>query len=275
MIKVNDHKTLVNQSFYTEGPVIDSSGNFYFTTLTGGKIMKVDVSGEQSVWAEMSCPNGQTILENGDHLVCDSKQAVILRFNSHGNFIRKEIEGYCAESPINCTNDIISDSSGNIYFTDSVRHTGFVGFISNANQEKIISLNLDYPNGLALSNDESMLFVAESYKNRILAFDLTDFGKRHLVPEVFAALPEHITGEITRNLPDGIKVDLEGNIWVAHYGMGMVHILSPEGVLLQSVNTGFDLTSNLFIYENMAMVTGGYGEPGPGAFLEIEFKYED
>ena len=136
MINFVDHKALKPQPFYTEGPVIDSSGNFFFTTLTGGEIMKVDIDGEQSVWAEMSCPNGQTILKNGDHLICDSKQAVILRFDSNGNFIRKEIEGYCVDSPISCPNDIISDSSGNIYFTDSVRHTGFVGFISNTSEKK-------------------------------------------------------------------------------------------------------------------------------------------
>lgn len=264
--------SMLPQAFYTEGPAMDMEGNLYFTTLSGGDIIKVRPNGRQSVWARSSCPNGQVILPNGEHLVCDSKIAAVLRYDADGNFICKEIDGFCGGQAVQVPNDIILDSAGNIYFTDSIRHEGKVGFISSTGEEKMILQDLDYPNGLALSNDESVLFVAESYKNRIVAFDLEGLGKTDPSPRVFAALPKHRSGMLIRNLPDGIKVDSGGNLWTAHYGMGKVHVISPEGQLLQSIKTEFELTSNLFIKENKVFITGGYSEPGPGSVLEIEIE---
>jgi gluconolactonase len=69
-------------------------------------------------------------------------------------------------------------------------------------------------------------------------------------------------------------VDEKDNIWVAHYGMGKVQILSASGEIVQSISTEFNLTSNLFIKNNHVIITGGFAEPGPGAFVEILFEYE-
>jgi hypothetical protein len=56
--------------------------------------------------------------------------------------------------------------------------------------------------------------------------------------------------------------------------MGKVQILSAGGEIMQSISTDFNLTSNLFIKNNRALITGGFAEPGPGAFVEILFEYE-
>ncbi|MGN6268231.1 MAG: SMP-30/gluconolactonase/LRE family protein [Ginsengibacter sp.] len=272
MIKVHSSKTLL-QPFYTEGPVIDECGNFYFTNLSGGEIMKVNHKGEIVTWATSICPNGQSILNNGDHLVCDSKQAALIRYNKDGNFLSREIDGFCGGEIIRVPNDVITSKKGNIYFTDSVRHDGKVGCIDTSGKQSIIARNLDYPNGLALSNDGKTLFVAESYKNRILAIELK---KDHSIgnARIVADLPKHPSNNIVNNLPDGIKVDEKDNIWVAHYGMGKVQILSASGEIVQSISTEFNLTSNLFIKNNHVIITGGFAEPGPGAFVEILFEYE-
>ncbi|MGN6342653.1 MAG: SMP-30/gluconolactonase/LRE family protein [Flavisolibacter sp.] len=270
MIKILSSKTSL-QPYYTEGPVIDEYGNIYFTTLSGGKIMKVNNKDEIVTWATSICPNGQTILNNGDHLVCDSKQAALIRYNKEGNFVSNEINGFCAGEIIQVPNDVITDKKGNIYFTDSVRHHGKVACIDTAGKQSIIARNLDYPNGLALSNDGKTLFVAESYKNRIIAIELE---KNYSNIRIVADLPAHPSNNIVNNLPDGIKVDEKDNIWVAHYGMGKVQILSASGEIVQSISTEFNLTSNLFIKNNHVIITGGFAEPGPGAFVEILFEYE-
>ncbi|MGN6533703.1 MAG: SMP-30/gluconolactonase/LRE family protein [Ginsengibacter sp.] len=270
MIKVLSSKTSL-QRFYTEGPVIDDAGNHYFTTLSGGKIMKVNGGGEILTWASAVCPNGQVILKNGDHLVCDSQDAALIRYSKDGNFLAKEINGLCAGEIIRVPNDVITDKEGNIYFTDSVRHDGKVACIRARGQESIIARNLDYPNGLAFSNDEKILFIAESYRNRIVAIELEkDCSDMRIV----ADLPMHPSNNLVNNLPDGIKVDEKGNIWVAHYGMGKVQILSAGGELVQSISTDFNLTSNLFIKNNRVIISGGFAEPGPGAVVEILFEYE-
>lgn len=272
MIKVHSSKTTL-QPFYTEGPVIDGCRNIYFTTLSGGEIMKVEKNGEPVSWAKSICPNGQVILNNGDHLVCDSKQAALNRYDKDGNFLSSEINGFCAGEIIQVPNDVITDKKGNIYFTDSVRHEGKVACIDAEGNQSIIARNLDYPNGLALSNDEKTLFVSESYQNRILAIELQNDNKSNHI-RIVADLPKHASNNTVNNLPDGIKVDEKGNIWVAHYGMGKVQILSSKGEIMQSISTEFNLTSNLFIKDNRVIITGGFAEPGQGAFVEILFEYE-
>ena len=86
---------------------------------------------------------------------------------------------------------------------------------------------------------------------------------------MFAVLPTHSSGKIIDNLPDGLRVDWEGNVWVAHYGMGSMHVLSPQGKLINTIKVAFPLTSNLCLTEQIIIVTGGYGEPGPGGLLQL------
>lgn len=254
---------------YTEGPVRDAEGNCFFTTLGGGVIYKLSAGGELAPWARSACPNGQVILDNGDHLVCDSQLAAVIRFNRQGKHLKNEITGSCGGAPIAVPNDIIADKQGNIYFTDSIRHQGKIGFIGRDGRQMLLDANLDYPNGLALSADGQFLFVAESYKNRILKYSLRSPGERVGAGEVFADLPRHPSGQATGNLPDGLKVDEWGRLWVAHYGMGALQLLSPEGKLLDTIATGLPLTSNLCLAGKHILITGGYGEPGPGALLRF------
>ncbi|MGN6602852.1 MAG: SMP-30/gluconolactonase/LRE family protein, partial [Ginsengibacter sp.] len=57
---------------------------------------------------------------------------------------------------------------------------------------------------------------------------------------------------------------------VAHYGMKSILQLSPSGKLLRTQEVDFPLTSNLFFADkNTLIVTGGFGEPGPGGVIKI------
>jgi gluconolactonase len=261
------------QSHYTEGPVIDGQGNMYFTTLVGGKIVNFNHNNRFTVWAESPCPNGQIVLPNGQHLICDSKVAAILRFDNEGTFLRKDIDHFCANEQVRVPNDLIADREGNIYFTDSVRRNGKLFFVGIDGEQKMLATELDYPNGLSLSKDERYLFLAESYQNRILVFQIDKPGYA-VNQRVWTHLPQHISMEISDNLPDGIKVDDDGGLWIAHYGMSMVHQFSDKGQLLQSIDLPFKFVSNLYIKNNTLLITGGYKEPGPGAVVKIELADE-
>ena len=82
--------------YYTEGPATDSKGNIYCTTLTGEAILKIDAQNKITEWAQSACPNGQVILPNDEHLICDVTLEAVRRFDSSGNFIKNEVEGYCS-----------------------------------------------------------------------------------------------------------------------------------------------------------------------------------
>src|SRR5690606_249977 len=117
---------LTKLPWYTEGPVVDDEENIFFTTLKGGKIMKIDKEGQLSSWAESPCPNGQLILSDGDHLVCDVTLKAVSRFNTYGQFISYDVKEYCAGEKIYSPNDLINDNEGGVYFTDSIRNNGKV-----------------------------------------------------------------------------------------------------------------------------------------------------
>ena len=266
----------IELDFYTEGPAMDNDDNIFCTTLTGGKVLKIDPNGNISTWCHSSCPNGQIILPGGDHLVCDSQQGSILRFDSTGVFRQNEIYQTCNGEKISVPNDLIADSTDGIYFSDSARNEGKVGYRSADGEERIVVSGLDYPNGMALSKDQKTLFIAESYRNRIISVGIERAGVVNGDYKVFAELPKHSSGKAESNLPDGIAFDSNNQLWVAHYGMGFIQVLDKNGKLLDSIQMPFPLVSNVFISpkrENTIVVTGGFAEPGPGALTILTIKH--
>lgn len=264
-MKYSGHITNIEVAFYCEGPAVDSFGNFYITNLSGGQILKVS-EGRIEEWARSVCPNGQVILKNDDHLICDSKLGSIRRFDKNGNFVNDLINGTCAGRKIQVPNDLTVDKNQGVYFTDSVRGNGCVGYLGKNGEEYIIAEGLDYPNGLALSADEKYLYVAESYKNRIVQF-LIDKTNPEIM--VLANLPSNRSGKEVDNLPDGLKIDHLGNLWVAHYGMGALQIISKKGEFIGSFEAQVRLPSNLCFNNERLLITGGVNEPGPGMFTII------
>jgi len=249
--------------WYTEGPVA-RDGYVYFTTLAGGSIMRLDIVSEEVVeWAKGHKPNGQVILPNGDHLVCDSGNSSISRYDQLGTLMGYEVNGTCAGQPIHMPNDLTYDSKGGVYFTDSIREKGRVFYYSPDGTQRIIAENLDFPNGIVLSADGSVLFIAESYKNRILCMPIASSGLATGKWEVFADLPVNDDPN-GYNLPDGIRCNADGTLWVAHYGMHAVQVLDRGGSLLKTVTIDFPLPSNLCLTDDHLVVTGGSAEPGPG-----------
>jgi gluconolactonase len=270
MKKNIDLVQLARLDFYTEGPAQDHAKNFYFTTLTGGAIMQLDKNGILSEWARTDCPNGQIILSNGQHLVCDSKLGRVLRFSASGQLMGDATGATCAGTKVHVPNDLMVDAKDNLYFTDSIRHDGAVFFVGADGTERLVAGGLDYPNGIAMSNDGRILFVAESYKNRIIQFELDDAGMPTKAIATFIDLPRNPSGKAIDNLPDGIAINGNNIMAVAHYGMQSVHLVSPEGELMASYDTGMPCTSNVyFLDDDRLLVTGGYAEPGPGAVFTL------
>ncbi|MBK8505991.1 MAG: SMP-30/gluconolactonase/LRE family protein [Saprospiraceae bacterium] len=253
---------LLELEHYTEGPVIDQQGNLFFTDLAGHHIWqwKDQIA---KIWATGVRPNGQDILRDGSMLVCDSEAGCIVKYDVKGNIVERMGEGLIGEISVRCPNDIVIDHEHGFYFTDSVRNSGAVFFIGFDGTQMLVADEIDFANGIAISPDGLSLLVAESYQNRILVMDLESPG-RVSNKRVFAELPINPTNQQTGNLPDGIAFDPAGRLWVAHYGMQVVQVLSASGDLVATYDTGIPLTSNLCFMGTDLIVTGGFAEPGPG-----------
>jgi len=263
---------VVRTGDYTEGVVVDHEGNLYFSH---EKIVtKVTKDGKASTWAETGSPNGHKILADGTHLICDASRHALLHLDAEG----KELKPAATESdgqPLRGPNDLTLDStSGGVYFTDPAKSDetnsdGTIHYLDHQGVGHTVAKDLAYPNGIAIRPGGKELLVAESKHNRILAFPVLEPGKLGQ-PRVLIKLPEKGTGQID-NQPDGIALDAEGNLFVAHYGMRQVQVVSPLGKLLRRYPGGNLTTSNVaFAGPNMDRLYMTGGEPGALFRLDLE-----
>jgi gluconolactonase len=267
-------------SHYCEGVVVDPEGNIFFSNCEAGQIMKLTPDGSLSVWAKTPQPNGHKILPDGTHLICDAPAHAVLKLDKDGKTIgaaSKECEG----KPLRGPNDLTLDlANGGFYFTDpggsgKAKPIGTVHYVDKDGKTHLVASDLAFPNGIVLRPDGKTLLVGESQENRILEYPVLGPGKVGPM-KIFAKLPDKGEGQVG-NEPDGMCLDAAGNLYVAHYGMKQVQVLSPEGKLLRRYDGGNLLTSNVaFAGPNMDQlyVTGGAGEQGgnKGALYRLDLK---
>ena len=253
---------------YCEGVVFDHQGRGYISWAKS--ITRFDLDGTHAVWAETGAPNGHKILADGSHLVCDASQHAVLRLSPEGKVTGKASQE-CQGTPLRGPNDLSLDTPhGGFYFTDpggssETSLIGAVHYVDAQGQTHLIDDGLAFPNGIVLRPDGRTLLVAESKKNRILAYDVEQPG-RVAARRVFAELPvkSESAGQID-NQPDGMCLDQAGNLYVAHYGMKQVQVLDPNGKLIRRYAGGNLTTSNVAFggpNMNQLFITGGLGAEG-------------
>ena len=149
---------------------------------------------------------------------------------------------------LNRPNDVVVKSDGAIYFTDPIT----LGLVSDLDYAGVYRVTPDLgtmnclvwdfvvPNGLAFSPDESVLYINDSRRGHIRAFDLdpTNGTLARATDRVFCDLRGERPG-----VPDGMKVDVEGNVYCG--GSGGLWIIDPNGKHLGTIVHGYNATTNL------------------------------
>src|SRR6266702_1802285 len=260
---------------YCEGVVFDHDGNGYISH--GKVITKFTPDGKHAIWAQLRAPNGHKILGDGTHLVCDGDFNAVLRLDADGKLMG-QASSMCDGQPLRAPNDLTLDQlNDGFYFTDpggsdDKKLIGTIHYVDEKGRTHLVDKKLAFPNGIVLTPDGKKLLVAESKKNRIIAYEVLSPGKVGPL-QVFADLPAK-QGEQIDNQPDGMCLDTEGNLYVAHYGMRQVQVLDPQGKLIRRYPGGNLTTSNVgFGGPNMDQlyITGGLGkETGPGGLFRID-----
>jgi gluconolactonase len=261
---------------YSEGIVVDHDGNLYFSH---GKIVtRMAPDGSNAItWAETGAPNGHKILADGTHLICDASRHAVLHLGVDGRFLGNASDK-SGDQPLRGPNDLTLDTrNGGFYFTDpggsdENRPIGTVHYVDRTGVTHTVATGLAFPNGIALRPDGEELLVAESKRNRILAYPVTGPGRLGAM-RVLAELPAHPGGRAEDNQPDGIALDAEGNLYVAHYGMGQVQVVNPAGEVIRRYPGGNRTTSNVCFAGpdlDRLYVTGG--EPGAIFRLDLGVK---
>ena len=229
---------------FLEGPVFDEAGNLYVTDIPWGRIFRIDAAGAWSLVAEYDGePNGMKFLNPRELLVADYKQG-LLRVDVATGAVTPHLERRNSER-FKGVNDLVFDSQGNLFFTDQGQSglhepTGRVYRLSPAGRLDLLLSNVPSPNGLALSPDERVLFIAVTRGNCVWRAPLMVDGSVAKVGQFFTSYGP--------SGPDGLSMDETGRLVVANPGLGYVWVLNrlAEPVLVLRGPAGASTTNVAF-----------------------------
>ncbi len=254
---------------FTEGPVwIPHDSCLLFSDIPNNRIHRWRAESNQAeIYREPSGhSNGLTLDLDGNVLACEHSGRRVSRAPYDGGSPDTLVDRH-DDSRLNNPNDLVVHSSGAIYFTnpwlgDTLQEVmGDPSAIKEIDVQGVYRIGTDgsltclddsfeFPNGLAFSPDESVLYVNDSRTGKIRQFAVQADGSL-----VEGDLLVDMTGNTGVGVPDGMKVDVEGRIWST--GIGGVWVISPDGEVLgifeldeehaANLNWGGDDFSTLFL----------------------------
>jgi gluconolactonase len=202
---------------FTEGPVWDPEGFVFVSDEVANKIFRVYMDGRKAELIALGDPDGNTYDQQQRLIDCASVLRGIIRIDRQGKYeiLADRFEGKKLNSP----NDVVTGPDGAIYFTDPTmdlpegqkQELGFQGVyrLDPSGKLTLLAKDMSQPNGLAFSPDGKHAYVDDSERRNILVFDFTtehSFSNER----VFGLEP----GGKGDGVPDGMKVDQAGNLYV-------------------------------------------------------------
>ena len=227
IVSTDDWRVVAEGLGFTEGPVWHPEGSLLFSDIPNSRIHRVR-DGSAGVYREPSGQsNGLTFDRQMRLLACEHENRRVSREEGGSvNAIATHFDGKRLNSP----NDIIVRSDGRIFFTDppygiqeSQRELPYNGVftIDTSGELTLLVDDFDRPNGLALSLDERTLYIDDTNRNHVRAFDVAADGSLSN-DRVFAEMREE-------GRPDGMKLDRDGRLYVC---AGTVQVFDADGAPL-------------------------------------------
>jgi gluconolactonase len=245
LVEKGNPTRLTTGYYFTEGPVWMPEGYLLFSDIRGNTIYRWNPDGEVERFRYPSQhSNGQTVDRNGCLITCEHHTRRVSRTLADGTVVT--VADQFAGKRLNSPNDVIVKSDGTIYFTDPVAHSvpkdqleqdcnGVYHVRLDGTVDRIIE-DMTYPNGLAFSPDESILYVVDTAREHIRAFDVLPDGTLS-ASRIFLDLEHPQTGFYSSG-PDGLKVDELGNVYVA--ATDGIWIFAPDGSWIGNLVTRSD-----------------------------------
>jgi gluconolactonase len=217
-----------------EGPAFDRDGNLFFVNWLSSSIVRLTPDGTAEEWFNTGgVPAGLAFHRDGSLYVADEGDAIhgVLRLSPARE--RTVLVDQYGGRPLNGANDLVFDGQGTLYFSDPWRSSlanpvgGFYRLFADGRLEQL-DTGLAFPNGVALAADGSAAYLAETWHNRILRYPIASDGTVG-GRQVWAELE----GEPG---PDGMAFDVEGRLFVAHYGGSRVDVLDAAGAIVDRID---------------------------------------
>ncbi|MEM6823655.1 MAG: SMP-30/gluconolactonase/LRE family protein [Pseudomonadota bacterium] len=229
---------------WVEGPVwFGDAGCLLFSDIPSNRIMRWTPGEGMSIYrAPSNYANGHTRDREGRLISCEHGQRRVTRTEHDGTITI--IADAFAGKPLNSPNDVVVKSDGSIWFTDPHYGimTNYEGYQSEQENPCVVYRadpavgaldvmveDMNCPNGLAFSPDESLLYVADT--GRMFSDD-----PQHIrVYDMVSGRPANgrLFHKIEPGLADGFRMDTDGNLWSS--AADGVHCIAPDGRLLGKI----------------------------------------
>jgi gluconolactonase len=215
-----------------EGPSFDRESNLYITDIPNGRIYRISPDRAVKLVAEYAGePNGLKIHKDGRIFIADHHQGILILDPETGT-VTPLIAGPEKEH-FKGVNDLVFASNGDLYFTDQGATglhdpTGRVFRMSPAGNLSLLLDTVPSPNGIVLDLSETGIFVGATRAAAVWYLPMSSTGMLVKVG-VFSRLPS--------SGPDGMAIDVAGNVAVAHPGWGVVWLFDRRGLPIARVDS--------------------------------------
>ena len=200
-----DWEMLSSGHQFTEGPAVDKDGNVFFTDVPASKIHKIAPDGKVSLWKEdTGNSNGLMFGPDGRLYACQNGRKRIVSWAADGTGEKVHAD------EVN-SNDLVVLKNGAIYFTEPP--TKKVWYVDpRTGVKRAVHEGLEFPNGVVVSPDQSLLMVADFRNKWVWSFQIQlDGGLANGQPFYGLETPD----ETSQSYADGMTVDTEGHLYVA------------------------------------------------------------
>jgi sugar lactone lactonase YvrE len=221
-----------------EGPACDARGNIYVVNFARQQtIGKITPEGKGEVWVTLpgkSTGNGIVFDTKGRMYVADYVGHNVLRIDPD----TKKVTVFAHDERMNQPNDLAIAPDGTLYASDPnwKKNTGQVYCIDSSGKTRLVAEKMGTTNGIEVSPDGKTLYVNESAQRNVWAFDIGRDG---------SLSNKRLLKKFEDHGFDGMRCDVDGNLYITRYGKGTVAVLSPKGKVLREIDVLGKSPSNL------------------------------
>jgi len=238
ILETREAERLATGFVFTEGPLWHPGGFYYFVDVRSSVLYRLTPGRQHEVVRDRTGGgNGTTFDLQGRLVLCEGENRRVTRTSSDGRIevLMDRFEG----KRLNRPNDVVCKSDGSIYFTDpglrvplAERELTYAGVYRVApDGAQTLVADFEYPNGLAFSPDERLLYVANTRWAQYIHVLELDAGGKMVRRRIFADM----SSDETDGVPDGMKVDVEGRVYCT--GPGGTWVFAPDGARLGIIRT--------------------------------------
>ncbi|MGH8595684.1 MAG: SMP-30/gluconolactonase/LRE family protein, partial [Gammaproteobacteria bacterium] len=228
-----DTQLLAGDFVFLEGPRWHQ-GHLWFSDLMGHKVYKMTARGARSVVCEVpERPSGIGFLPDGTPLIVSMRNRKLMKFAGG----RLTVHADLSELARGDLNDTVTDAQGRTYVGNigydlwggGERAPADLILVEASGAARIVARGFDLPNGTVIKDGGKTLVIAESWGNRLTAFEIGEDG---------GLSNRRVYAEFDERTPDGICLDAEGGIWVACFGTGEFIRVLADGEIDAVVRCG-------------------------------------